>query len=335
MENERQRIEKALRELVSAHPRVGALVQWRFRQRPGGTLVLGALSHSDGEHIFPIYSIAKSVLALCALRLCEERMLDLDGPISMVLARDLPSWLTDVTLRQLLSHRSGLADYGSLREYHEAVRGSPGRIVGKEEFILKVLKKGPQFEKGTSFHYSNVGYLIVREVLERVSGMTLQDLFHKMIGQKLNIGMKFLYGASDEIMSGYSPYLDASIPDVRSYYDFSWVFHGTFHSTVSDLTELFLNLDKVVSAESLQQMTDLHRVNFPHAEIQASYGLGLMGDLESRFGAFCGHNGGGPGFSVSAYTVPDKELAVTAVVNQDSSLEAEKLIYSILNEFYR
>ncbi len=332
MDRKHQIIEKALEEIVSCHPKVGAIVQWRFGEEPGVCLGLGSRRGNPMNSRFPIYSIAKTVLAVCMLNLFDERKLNLDAPIASILTRNFPKWLAEVSTRQLLSHRSGLADYGSLHEYHEAVRLSPNRMTGREDIVSKVIEKGPQFEKGTSFLYSNVGYLFVREIIEVISGQTLQELFDRIIGEKLNIDMKFLSGSSVEIMSGYSPYLEKNAPDVRSYYDFWWVFHGTFQASVSDLTDLFLNLDKILSVKGLEEMTALHRLAFVHPEIHPSYGLGLMGDLSSRYGAFYGHNGGGPGFSVSTFVVPEKSVAVAAVVNRDSSLEAEKLVYRALDE---
>lgn len=77
-------------------------------------------------------------------------------------------------------------------------------------------------------------------------------------------------------------------------------------------------------------MTILHPLPFPHPEIQPSYGLGLMGDMNSKFGPVYGHNGGGPGFSVAAYIAPEKGTTVAAVVNRDSTVEAEKIVFEIL-----
>ena len=59
----------------------------------------------------------------------------------------------------------------------------------------------------------------------------------------------------------------------------------------------------------LEEMTNLHRLDFPHPDIRPSYGLGLMGDLHSKFGSIFGHNGGGPGFSIAVYSAPEKEIS--------------------------
>src|SRR5262245_52844703 len=84
------------------------------------------------EAVFPIYSITKTLTAICALRLVELKSLHLDA--------DVRQWLPEVnlpvamTLTHLLRHTSGLRDYGPLPEYHEAVRKRPERPWTRQEF---------------------------------------------------------------------------------------------------------------------------------------------------------------------------------------------------------
>ena len=77
----------------------------------------GRAEHSGRtEAIFPWWSFTKTVLAIAALRLAEERILALDAPF---LGRPY-------TLRQLLQHRAGVPNYAALAAYHAAVaRGEP------------------------------------------------------------------------------------------------------------------------------------------------------------------------------------------------------------------
>ena len=75
--------------------------------------------------VFPIYSITKTLTAICVLRLAETG--------SLRLADAARQWLPDVslptaiTLTHLLRHTSGLRDYGPVPDYHEAVRAHPDR----------------------------------------------------------------------------------------------------------------------------------------------------------------------------------------------------------------
>lgn len=319
-----------LQQLVSADPSLSAWVQIRPKITRPSTLSFGK-SETDAPMVrFPIYSIAKTILAILTLRLSDEGKLDLDAPISKYLKRPMPSWVEELSPLLLLSHRSGLFDYGPIPEYHERVRRSPSAADSPEQFVSLVFAKGPQFPAGSSFFYSNVGYLLVKELIETVAEKRLPELFDEWIGSQLQVDLKFLSGPSELIVSGFSPYLGPSAPDVRLLYDFKWVFHGTFISSLDGLTKLFSKLPELVSEDSFKQMIKLHRLGFSHTDIHPSYGLGLMGDFQADFGPVYGHNGGGPGFSVAAYTAPEKELVVAAVINRDSSVEAEKLVFEVL-----
>src|SRR5947208_2297609 len=77
----------------------------------------------EADAIFPIYSITKTLTAICVLRLVETGSLRL-GDAAQQLLPDVNIPAT-ITLIHLLRHTSGLRDYGPLPEYHDAVRTSP------------------------------------------------------------------------------------------------------------------------------------------------------------------------------------------------------------------
>src|SRR4026209_2262159 len=90
--------------------------------------------------VFPIYSITKTLTAICVLRLVETGALRLGDAARR--------WLPDVaiphaiTLTHLLRHTSGLRDYGPLPAYHDAVRAHPDRPWTRQQFLDAVLPAG-------------------------------------------------------------------------------------------------------------------------------------------------------------------------------------------------
>ena len=107
--------------------------------------------------IFPIYSITKTLTAICVLRLCERGEIAVDAPASRWLPDvDLPQ---AITVEHLLRHTSGLGDYGYLPEYHAAVRAHPDQPWTRQQYLDAVLPRGPLFPPGARFSYSNVGYM--------------------------------------------------------------------------------------------------------------------------------------------------------------------------------
>jgi D-alanyl-D-alanine carboxypeptidase len=135
------------------------------------------------ETIFPIYSITKTLTAICALRLAEFGSLRLD--------EDVRQWLPEVnlpaamTLTHLLRHTSGLREYGPLPEYHEAVRTHRARPWTRQEFLDATVPKGLLFPPGESWAYSNIGYMLVVDILERVTGRTFAALLNEFVNAPL------------------------------------------------------------------------------------------------------------------------------------------------------
>lgn len=70
-----------------------------------------------------------------------------------------------------VSVAGGIADYGRLPAYHEAVRDTPSTPWPDEKFFEMTLANGLLFEPGTGWSYSNVGYLILRRVINAQAGV--------------------------------------------------------------------------------------------------------------------------------------------------------------------
>jgi CubicO group peptidase (beta-lactamase class C family) len=150
---------------VSRRPDLDAVLQSGLAEFPkdskpraiaAAIRVDGRLIWSSSDSIFPIYSITKTLTAICALRLCETHALALTDPVEKWLPhRKLKH--DNVTLAHLLRHRSGLGDYGPLAEYHAAVRSSPGEPWTPQQFFDTVLAKRDSHEPDERFSYSNVG----------------------------------------------------------------------------------------------------------------------------------------------------------------------------------
>ena len=109
------------------------------------------------DSIFPLYSITKTLTAVCVLRATEAGLLGFDVPVREWLPEvDIPE---SVTLTHLLRHTSGLGDYGALAGYHQAVRRHPDRPWTRQQFLDAVLPNGLHFAPGQGWAYSNVGYM--------------------------------------------------------------------------------------------------------------------------------------------------------------------------------
>lgn len=300
--------------------------------------------HSTGPGspapLFLAYSCTKTFIAALVLRLGEEGRLALTDPVSRWFP-DLPH-SSAITVRHLLNHTSGLPDYGPLAAYHQAVRRTPSRPWNSDEFLARTLAQGVLFEPGKGWSYSNIGYLLLRMIVETLTGERLAGLLAARFFHPLGLGDTFVpetvadLGRLQPSRSGVVA--EEGAVDVRRVYHPGWVSHGVVASTPADMAEFCRRLftGAVLSRDSLAAMTTLTPVpGAPPRYGRPCYGLGIMADCASRFGMLLGHNGGGPGYGASVFHAPDHHggpLTVCAMVACEAPDLAERLVMAVLEE---
>ena len=191
---------------------------------------------------FYIYSLTKSLLAAAVLQRVEQGQIDLDGPVQDYLP-GLPLE-RPVTVRQLLNHTGGIPDYGGLSAYHDAIQEHPAQPWTPAEFLAATLPRGLAFPPGEGWGYSNIGYLLVRLVLQRSTGGSLQTALDRAIFRPL--GLRQTFAARDladagVLAPGYSAFFspDGSLQDVSRIYHPGWVSHGVVVSTALETGRIF------------------------------------------------------------------------------------------------
>lgn len=133
--------------------------------------------------VYPWYSMTKLVTATAVLQLCERGLLELDAPVADLYApfRSLrPSpWATRVTVRHLLSHSAGLPNPLPVRWVHRA--DQPGPEPGP--FLARLLAHHPRLRSapGARGAYSNLGYLVLGELIAAVAGRPYPDYVREQI----------------------------------------------------------------------------------------------------------------------------------------------------------
>lgn len=155
----------------------------------------------EPHHLFRVASVTKTFVAASILRLYEEGKINLDDPINRYLAKeynailDAGGYPTNViTVRQLLTHTSGIFDYAKAPEYYAAVTGNPKHRWTRMEQVQDAVKWGkPYFEPGKCYHYSDTGYVLLGEMIERLSGKPLGKAFRTLLNfKKLKLDETYL-----------------------------------------------------------------------------------------------------------------------------------------------
>ena len=125
--------------------------------------------------VFEIGSISKQFISAAAMLLVQENSLGLDDPVHQYLP-DLPSEWLGVTVRQLLTHTSGIPDYEAIRSYDVY------RFRLTPEEVIKIAHARPMdFAPGTGWYYSNTGYFLLSMVIERIAGRPLGQVLESRI----------------------------------------------------------------------------------------------------------------------------------------------------------
>jgi CubicO group peptidase (beta-lactamase class C family) len=138
------------------------------------------------DTVFDIASVSKQFTATAILLLVEAGKLTLADPLSQYVP-GLPAWATQVTIVELMHHTSGIPDYTGLLQdqgYEYTDRTT-------QADALQALAAAPEltFDPGTRYEYSNSNYLLLGEIVHRVSGQPLPDFLSTRIFQPLGLGM--------------------------------------------------------------------------------------------------------------------------------------------------
>lgn len=259
--------------------------------------------------MFPWWSFTKTVLAVCVLRLWEQGRLDL-------YAR-LPG--RPFTPYHLLQNRAGIPNYGRLPAYHEAViRGDTPW--SREELLERVQADRLDFEPGTGWSYSNVGFLLVRELIEERTGQDIAATIAALVAGPLGL-------ASVRLASSVTEFRKVHWEAVRGY-DPRWVYHGCLIGTAGDACRLLQALfaGRLLRAETLDLMLERHHLGggIPGRPWTShGYALGLMSGEVGSAGRAIGHSGSGPGCVNAVYHFPDLPRPVTVASFTDGNDEGQ------------
>lgn len=137
---------------------------------------------------FRLASITKTFVAAAILRLHEEGRIDLDTVISELLSQDHQDLLQSdgydlqsITVRQLLMHSAGLNDHFGTEEMRSMVFANPARVwTPTDQIHVMVEITQPLGAPGEKFAYSDTGYVLLGEIIERITGQKLGDAVREL-----------------------------------------------------------------------------------------------------------------------------------------------------------
>jgi D-alanyl-D-alanine carboxypeptidase len=284
-------------------------------------------------------SIGKTFVGATAAALNDEGVLDLDAPIARWLG-DRP-WFGDwpnreqITLRHLLTHRSGLADHVHLDAFAEAVsqrwqeRGNP---FPPDTLIQLVVDRPALFAPGEGWAYSDTGYLLAGLIIEAATGRDYYDLVQERFLTPLGLRHTSPSNRRDlpGLAAGYVAESPLGVPRKTLAADGTMLWHpgmewtgGGLVSTSGDLAQWGAALFGGPALPAAARDQVLRAVPVDPTQPDVRYGLGVAVYAAGPFGPVYGHGGWIPGYVSSLRYYADHGVAIAFQINTDDGLEVD------------
>jgi CubicO group peptidase (beta-lactamase class C family) len=267
---------------------------------------------------FRLGSITKQFTSMVIMQLVSEGKIKLDDKITTY----LPDYRKDtgdkVTVRNLLTHTSGIPSYTSIPGFFQNQSRDPYTV---SDFVKKYTMGDLEFEPGSKYVYDNSGYFLLGAIIERVTGKSYEKNLQERIFDPL--GMKDSgYDHSNTVIahraSGYvltpggyenAPYLDMTIPFAA----------GSLYSTVADLYkwDRALYTDKLLSPELKKAVFTPNLNDYAFGWVVRKSKLDNQAEVNMIM-----HGGGINGFNTTINRFPDTQ---DLIVLLDNTSRGDKL----------
>lgn len=288
--------------------------------KDGKTLYQRGYGMADLEHgvpnspatVFHIASVSKQFAAASVALLAQEGRLSLDDEVRKYLP-ELADFGAPVTIRQLVHHTSGLRDQWGLLEL-AGWRYSHDLITDADVMYLIARQRQLNFTPNSQYSYSNTGYTLLAQIVERVSGQSFREFTAARIFQPLGMRSSHFRDDFTEIVPNIAyGYRRDGHAFKTSVTNFNTVGATSLLTTVSDLLRWDENFYRpVVGGEAL--IRQMHQQGVLNGGKQIAYAFGLeVGDYRGL--RTVRHSGSDAGYRAQFLRFPDQHFSVVCLCN--------------------
>lgn len=263
------------------------------------------------DTVFELGSLTKQFTAVAVMMLAEDGRLRLDDSIAAHLPEVPEAWRA-ITIRHLLTHSAGLQDYLTIAGLPEQSHALSHREMTRL-FAARITR---EFPPGDTWAYSNTGYLLLGDIIERASGQSYWEFLRARVF--VPAGMQATRSSEPRAVirdratgSGWNNGAFENRPSLSE----NAYSAGAIVSTITDMTRwaMALQAGALISKASRYQIwTPVTVALGPLPPF--SYGFGWVVDRE-RGRRVVLHSGGTPGFSSAIRHYPDEGLTVIVLAN--------------------
>ncbi|MCC7400966.1 MAG: beta-lactamase family protein [Chitinophagaceae bacterium] len=254
-------------------------------------------------------SVSKQFTAMCILILQQQGKLNINDAAIKYLP-SLPSFASGVTIKNLMTHSSGIADYESLIPEDRKVQVS-------DADVLQLVSKSDSlyFAPGTRFKYSNTSFCLLTQIVEKVSGLSYPEFIKQNIFIPLGMKHSTIYQQDSGIFErayGYHKdnsqwqFADQSITSAT-------MGDGSVYTSLNEYRKWIRHLWKISFTDSTLNPLKPHA--FIKKGLDYGYGWFIAREADGSTGYF--HSGESTGFHNIVYHNPQKKLIVVLFSNCD------------------
>ncbi len=267
--------------------------------------------------VFDIASVSKQFAGMAVAMLVEQKKISLDDDIRKYIP-ELPDFGHKITISHLVHHTSGLRDWpGAL-----SVAGWQMDDVISFEQILTMARhqRDLNFTPGAEYAYSNTGYNVLVEMMQRVTGQSFREWTETHLFAPLGMHHTHFQDDHREVVANkaYGYGRGGAGGSFRAVHDgLTALGSSSLYTTIDDLAKWVANLDnpRVGGKAVLAQMLQTGVLNDGK---KIKYAFGLEVDQHEGLKTIS-HSGGWAGFNTYLVHFPDQHLSVVALSNSDAA----------------
>lgn len=261
---------------------------------------------------FHVASVSKQFTAASIILLAQDGKLSLDDDVRKHLP-EVPDFGTTITLRQMIHHTSGLRDQWDLLQL-AGWRYSKDRISDDDAFRLVTRQRKLNFEPGSQYMYSNMGYTLLALVVKKTSGQTLREFTTERIFKPLGMNNTHFRDDHAEIITGFANGYDRAGDSFKtSVTNFDTTGATSLITTPEDLLLWDENFytGKIGGKAFIDQMLERAKLNSGETISYAS----ALGHGEYRGLATVSHGGSDAGYRSTVRRYPQQHLGLAITCN--------------------
>ena len=272
-------------------------------------------------------SVAKHITNYAILHLIKEKKLAFSDKLSTFFPTLINKSSGDITMLQLMQHTSGLREIYSKLALQGGRMGHP--IFQEDALYLVEMSEGQNFPAGSAFSYCNTGYMLLAEIIQKVSNLSYEAFLNDKIFQPLGMSKSFVMDIQGEIFPDMANSYSPSNNQWATMYDNSTAFgQGGIYMSLDDVEKWFSHLTKAGKQEEPPIYSLLKKAVLTNGDT-LNYALGIENDTFKNIN-FWQHTGSSAGYRTAFTWIPSTNQVIILKSNY-SSFDAIKTTQKIMS----